>query len=174
MQDLPTDASLGYDQIQLHCTNDTDPTCNTLSPSDNSMNDSSSKTTTWGYIGANPVFGTVGAAQIYAHPALLNGTLPGNAPSCMRTPELATLGWAFLRTFIQLKTLATVSKMANWDTIAHLAPGVAQSHEFVENGSGQYGLNADHFAELVLRAWKLGASGNTEQPFQCPRNLAFW
>ncbi|CAF9941464.1 MAG: hypothetical protein ALECFALPRED_009151 [Alectoria fallacina] len=174
LQDLPTSASLGYNQIQLSCANDTDATCNTLSPGDNSVHDSSSKTTTWGYIGANPVFGSGnGAAQIYACPALLNGTLPRNAPSCTGTPGLATLGWAFLRTFVQLKTFQTVPKLATWDTIADNAPGVEQSHELVENGSGQDGLNADNFAELAVWAQSLGASGNAEQPFQCPQNLPF-
>ncbi|CAD6588562.1 MAG: hypothetical protein ASARMPREDX12_003372 [Alectoria sarmentosa] len=174
LQDLPTSGSLGYNQIQLSCANDTDATCNTLSPGDNSVDDSSSKTTTWGYIGANPVFGSGnGAAQIYACPALLDGTLPRNAPSCTGTPGLATLGWAFLRTFVQLKTLQTVPRLATWDTIADDAPGVEQSHELVENGSGLDGLNADNFAELAVWAQSLGASGNAEQPFQCPQNLPF-
>ena len=171
LQDLPTDPSLGYNQIKLYCANDTDTTCNNLSPGDNYVHDKSSKTTTWGYIGANPVFGSGnGAAQIYACPALLNGTLPRNAPSCTGTPGQATLGWAFLRTFVQLKTLQTVPKLATWDTISDQAPGVEQSHELVEN-RGQYGLNADNFAELALLALNWGASDNAQQPFQCPQNL---
>lgn len=171
LHDLPTDASLGYNQIQLYCANDTDTTCNSLSPGNNYVSDKSSKTTTWGYIGANPVFGSGGAAQIYACPALLNGTLPRSTPSCTGTPGLATLGWAFLRTFVQLKTLQTVPKLATWDTISDQAPGVTQSHELVENGSGQYALNADSFAQLALWASYLGASGNAQQPFQCPQSL---
>lgn len=174
LQDLPTDVSLGYNQIQLYCANDTDTTCSKLSPGDNSVNDSTSKTTTWGYIGANPVFNAGnGAAQIYACPALLNNTLPRNAPSCTGTPGLATLGWAFLRTFVQLKTLQTVPKLATWATIADRAPGVDQSHALVESGSDEAGLNADNFAELAIWALNLGASNNAEQPFQCPQNFPF-
>lgn len=174
LQDLPTSASLGYNQIQLYCANDTDTTCNTQSPGNNYVSDKSSKTTTRGYIGANPIFGSNnGAAQIYACPALLDGTLPRNAPSCTGTPGLATMGWAFLRTFVQLKTLQTVPKLATWDTISDQAPGVEQSHELVENGSSQYALNADNFAELALWALALGAGGDAEQPFQCPQNFPF-
>lgn len=173
LADLPTDASLGYNQIQLFCANVTDSTCNTLSPGDNSLSDSSSKTTTWGYIGANPVFGAGnGAAQIYACPALLNGTLPRNGASCTGTPGQATLGWAFLRTFVQLKTLQTVQKLATSNTIADRAPGVEQSHELKEIGT-EYASNADNFAELAVWALNLGASGNAGQPFQCPQNLPF-
>ncbi|KAF6232159.1 hypothetical protein HO173_009542 [Letharia columbiana] len=128
LQDLPTDAFPSHDQVQLYCANDTDATCNSLSQGD----DKSSETTTWGYIGANPV-----AAQIYACPALLNSTLPRDAPSCTGTPGQATLG----------------SKI-----IADQAPGVTQSHELVENGSGQEALNAENFAELALWALYLGAS----------------
>ena len=175
LQDLPTDASLGT-QIQLFCANDTDSTCNTLSPGNNYLSDKSSGTTRWGYINpnANPVFGSGGAAQIYACPALLNGTLPRDAPSCTGTPGVATLGWAFLRTFIQLKTLQIVPNLAkNRDTITDAAPGVAQSHDLVGSGSSQWSLNADNFAELALWASYLGASGNAAQPFQCPQNWPF-
>ena len=171
LQNLPTDASLGYNQIQLYCANDTDTTCKNLSPGNNYVSDKNSLTTTWGYIGANPVFDSGnGAAQIYACPALLNGTLPRNAPSCTGTPGQATLGWAFLRTFVQLKTLQTVPKLATWDTITDQAPGVEQSHELVED-KGQYGLNADNFAELALWALNWGANGIAAQPFQCSGNL---
>ena len=174
LQDLPTDASLGT-QIQLFCANDTDSICNTPSPGNNYVSDKSSKSTTWGYVNpnSNPVFGAGGAAQIFACPALLNGTLPRDAPACTGTPGAATLGWAFLRTFIQLKTLQVVPKLAkNLDVITDAAPGVAQSHELVVS-KGQYSLNADNYAELALWASDLGASGNAAQPFQCPQNWPF-
>ena len=174
LQDLPTDASLGT-QIQLFCANDTDSTCNTLSPGNNYVSDKSSRTTTWGYVNpnANPVFGQGGAAQIFACPALLNGTLPRDAPACTGTPGEATLGWAFLRTFVQLKTLQVVPKLGrNRDVITDAAPGVAQSHELVVS-KGQYSLNADNYAQLALWASNLGASGNAAQPFQCPQNWPF-
>ena len=170
LQDLPTDASLGT-QIQLFCANDTDTTCNTLSPG----NDKNTGTTRWGYINpnANPVSGFGGAAQIFACPALLNGTIPRDAPSCTRTPGVATLAWAFLRTFIQLNTLQVVPRLAkNRDTITDAAPGVVQSHDLVTSG-GQYSFNADNHAELALWASYLGASGNAAQPFQCPQNWPF-
>ena len=174
LQDLPTDPSRGFIQIQLSCANDTDATCNTQSPGNNNLQDSSSKTTTWGYIGANPVAGSGnGAAQIYACPALLDGTLPVTAASCTGTPGAATLGWAFLRTLVQLKALQTVGKLATWKTIGDQASGVEQSHGLVENGSDDYTLNADNFAELALWAFNLGASGNAEQPLQCPQNFPF-
>lgn len=118
LQDLPTDAFPSHDQVQLYCANDTDATCNSLSQGD----DKSSETTTWGYIGANPV-----AAQIYACPALLNSTLPRDAPSCTGTPGQATLWWAFLRTFVQLKTLRTVGKLDSSKIIADQVPAVAES-----------------------------------------------
>lgn len=118
LQDLPTDAFPSHDQVQLFCANDTDATCNSLSQGD----DKSSETTTWGYIGANPV-----AAQIYACPALLNSTLPRDAPSCTGTPGQATLGWAFLRTFVQLKTLQTVGKLDSSEIIADQHRGYAES-----------------------------------------------
>ena len=174
LQDLPTDASHGT-QIQLFCANDTDSTCNTLSPGNNYVSDKSSRTTTWGYVNpnANPTFGAGGAAQIFACPALLNGTLPRDAPACTGTPGVATLGWAFLRTFVQLKTLQIVPKLGgNRDIITDAAPGVAQSHELVVS-KGQYELNADNYAELALWASNLGASGNAAQPFQCPQNWPF-
>ena len=174
LQDLPTDASLGT-QIQLFCANDTDSTCNTLSPGNNYVSDKSSRTTTWGYVNpnANPVFGEGGAAQIFACPALLNGSLPRDASACTGTPGEATLGWAFLRTFVQLKTLQIVPKLGkNRDVISDAAPGVAQSHELVVS-KGQYSLNADNYAELALWASNLGASGNAAQPFQCAQNWPF-
>lgn len=121
LEDLPTDAYPGLDQIQLYCANDTDATCNSLSQGD----DKSSQTTTWGHIRANPVAGDDnGAAQIYACPALLNSTLPRDAPSCTGTPGQATLWWAFLRTFVQLKTLQTVGKLDSSKIIADQAPGL--------------------------------------------------
>ena len=175
LQDLPTDASKGT-QIQLFCANDTDSTCNALSPGNNYVSDKSSRTTTWGYVNpnSNPVFGAgAGAAQIFACPALLNGTLPRDAPPCTGTAGVATLGWAFLRTFVQLKTLQVVPKLGkNRDIISDAAPGVAQSHELVVS-KGLYSLNADNYAELALWASNLGASGNAAQPFQCPQSWPF-
>lgn len=174
LADLPTDDSRGNIQIQLFCANDTDATCNAGSPGNNNPKDSSSKNPTWGYIGSNPVTGAGNvAAQIFACPAMLNGTLPRDAASCTGTPGGATLGWAFLRTFVQLKTLQSIPKLATWDAIADQAPGVEQSHELVENGTGESALNADNFAELALWALNIGASGNAGQPFQCPQNLPF-
>ena len=173
LQSLPTDPSHGT-QIQLHCANATDLTCATPSPGNNNIADKTSTTTTWGYIGSNPVFGQDGgAAQIYACPNLLDGTLPRNTPSCTGTPGTATMGWAFLRTFIQLKTLQSVPKLATWDTISDRAPGVAQSHALLKGGTPDYALNADNFAELALWAWDVGAGGDGGQPFQCPQNIPF-
>ena len=83
------------------------------------------------------------------------------------------MGWAFLRTFIQLKTLQSVPKLATWDTISDRAPGVAQSHALLTGGTPDYTLNADNFAELALWAWDVGASGDAGQPFQCPQNIPF-
>ena len=176
LQSLPTDPTRGT-QIQLHCANATDLTCAAPSPGDNNLADKTSTTTTWAYIGANPVFGlgdAGGAASIYACPALLNGTLPLNTPSCTgSTSGAATLGWAFLRTFIQLKTLQSVPKMATWDTISDRAPGVAQSHALLKGGTPEYALNADNFAELALWAWDVGAGGDAGEPFECPQNIPF-
>ena len=174
LQSLPTDASKGT-QIQLFCANDTDSTCNTLAPGNNYVNDKTSSTTRWGYVNpnSNPVFGAGGAAQIFVCPAMLNGTLPRDAPACTGTPGVATLGWAFLRTFVQLKTLQVVPKLGkNRDVITDVAPGVAQSHELVVS-KGEYSLNADNYAELALWASNLGASGNGTQPFQCPQNWPY-
>ena len=175
LQSLPTDASKGT-QIQLFCANDTDSVCNTLAPGNNYVNDKTSSTTRWGYVNpnSNPVFGAgAGAAQIFACPALLNGTLPRDAPACTGTPGVATLGWAFLRTFVQLKTLQVVPKLGeNRDVITDAAPGVAQSHELVVS-KGEYSLNADNYAELALWASNLGASGNASQPFQCAQNWPY-
>ena len=172
LESLPTDPSHGT-QIQLYCANATDATCATPSPGDNSVADKGSTTTTWGYIGANPVFGQGGAAEIYACPSLLDGTLPRNTPSCTGTPGIATMGWAFLRTFIQLKTLQTVPKLATGKTISDRAPGVAQSHALLKSGTLDYTLNADNFAELAIWAWDVGASGDAGQPFQCPQDIPF-
>ena len=174
LQDLPTDSSLGYSQIQLYCAHDTDTTCGKPSPGANSDVDKTSTTPRWGYIRANPVFGQGSVAQLYACPALLNRTLPRNTPSCAGAPGLATIGWALLRTFIQLKTLQDNPKLATLDTISDRAPGVRQSHALVMSGSNDYRLNADNFAELALWAWDVGASrGNASQSFQCPGNVPF-
>lgn len=172
LQDLPTDSSLGYNQIQLYCATETDATCNTPSPGNNYVNDKSSQTTTWGYIGANPVSGSGSTAQIYVCPAMLNGTLPRNAPPCTGTPTQPTLGWAFLRTFVQLQTLQPwVPGRATSDTIADRAPGVEQSRALVESRSNQSSLNADNYAELALWALNIGVGGNTALRFPCPQLL---
>ena len=174
LSDLPTDSTLGYNQIQLTCANATDETCATPAPGTNNLADKSSATTRWGYVGTNPVFGSgAGAAQIFACPALLNGTIPRSPQPCTGTPGLATVGWALLRTFVQLKTLQSVPKLATGKTISDHAPGVAQSHGLVESGSADYSLNADNFAELALWAGEGGGSGDKGQPFQCGQNIPF-
>ena len=167
---LPTDSSQGT-QVQLVCANATDAICAAPSPGNNDQADKSSTTTTWGYIGSNPAFGGgadgTGAAQIFACPAMLDGTLPRNGDPCTGTPGQATLGWAFLRTFIQLKTLGVVPKYQTGKTISDRAPGVVQSHALVQSGSPDFSLNADNFAELGLWAWDVGVSDNLERPELC-------
>ena len=61
----------------------------------------------WGYVpsktNAAPAFGS---AEIVVCPAML--ALPRTQTPCTGTPGLANLGWAFLRTFVMLRSVQTV------------------------------------------------------------------
>ena len=50
----------------------------------------------------------------------------------------------------------TVPKLGTWDTACDQAPGVEQSHELVEKGSDEYGMNADNFAKLAVLGVSIG------------------
>ena len=100
---LPTSADQPWlNTINLYC-QDLDNLCDTPSPG----NTPGSSTTRWGYVpeSANPAPG-FGTAEIVVCPAML--ALPRTQAPCTGTPGLANLGWAFLRTFVQLRSVQTV------------------------------------------------------------------
>ncbi len=86
----------------------------------------------WGYApdNHNPIIGQgTGdqAAMFVVCPAMLD--LPRNPPSCTGTPGQATLGWAFLRSFLQLRSVQPGYARLAARGIADIAPGVAASHQ---------------------------------------------
>ena len=121
----------------------------------------------WGYIpeNSNPAPG-FGQAQIVICPAML--TLPRNAAACTGTPGQATLGWAFLRTFVQLRSVQSGYPILAAREIGDSSPGLGASHQLVTS-NGAYDQNADNFAELATWSWDLGVGPAGSQ---CPANCA--
>ena len=162
LQAMPTDPSTNINPIELYCT-DLSNLCSTNSPG----NTPGSSTARWGYVpeNANPKPG-YGTAQIVICPPLLDPALPRNPPHCTGIPGQASLGWAFLRTFLTLQSVQSgFPKISSAHAISDMAPGVEQSHALVK--SGKYESNADNYAEMATWAYDLGTNA---QGMTCPQN----
>ena len=126
----------------------------------------------WGYVPSNynPATGQGSEnqpAEFVVCPAML--ALPRNPPSCTGTPGQATLGWAFLRTFVQLRSVQPGYAKLAARGIADIAPGLSASHQLATQKGGQSDQNADNFAQLATWSSDLGV---TSDGSQCPANCA--
>ncbi|KAK4690517.1 hypothetical protein P7C71_g6293, partial [Lecanoromycetidae sp. Uapishka_2] len=154
-----TDPKTELNPILLYC-QDLDNMCDTKAPGNDNLNtkDTTTSNTLYGYVpeDANPAPG-FGTAQIVICPALL--TLPENPPPCTGTAGEATIGWAFLRTLLQLRSVQFGYSKAAKDAIFDYAPGVQQSHGLLK--TSMYGQNVDSFAELATLSYDLGVTGSS-------------
>lgn len=163
---ITTDPNSLLNPIELYC-QDLDNLCGTTAPGNDNLDDPTSTMTVYGYVptDTNPAPG-LGTAQIVICPAML--TLPRNPASCTGAAGQATIGWAFLRTFVRLRSVQFGYPKLGASAIADYAPGVEQSHGLLKTSN--YDQNADNFAELGTLAYDLGT---TSQGMTCPGNWQF-
>ncbi|KAL6720307.1 hypothetical protein ACLMJK_002228 [Lecanora helva] len=124
----------------------------------------------WGYVpdDYNPATGMGDQnhpAEIVVCPTML--ALPRNPPSCTGRPGQATIGWAFLRTFVQLRSVQPHYAKLAARGIGDNSPGLAASHALAKQKGGGYDQNADNFAELATWSYDLGV---TNDGVKCPQD----
>ena len=97
-------------------------------------------------------------------------TLPRTPAPCSGNPGTANLGWAFLRTFVTLRSVQGGFDRLGRDAITDREPGLEGSHQLkVDKGIVQG--NADSYAQLATWANDLGVG--TGATWQCPQEWTF-
>lgn len=164
IQPDPTQTYTGLNDIWLYCT-DIGNKC------DDQVPGPSGEEPLLGYVpdGYNPATGmgtATSPALFVVCPAML--ALPRNPAPCTHTAGAASLGWAFLRTFVTLRSVQPGYPKLAATAIADHSPGVSASHALTAaHGGGAYDENADNFAELGLWSYLLDV---TDAGVQCKQD----